>query len=119
MMVFRSVVQVLSLTLLALLGSVSCSGLRAPELETLARIETTVAGVATKVDRLEVKLSVGGGGDSITAWMYAAIAGAALLYPIVIRPIRRSMEKHREEQKEGSGQPSQGQAHAEGGHGAR
>jgi len=44
---------------------------------------TQVGEIKTTVGNVDAKIgNIGGGGDSITAWMYAAIAGAAVLYLI-------------------------------------
>lgn len=55
----------------------------------IGEIKMAVGNVDAKVG------NIGGGGDSITAWMYAAIAGAAVLYPCIIRPLRLRAERRK------------------------
>lgn len=69
-------------------------GARIGDLET--RVEARMGDVIT---RLSAMTTIGGGGDSVTSWMYAAIAGAAVLYPCVIRPARRAIERRRRQRK--------------------
>ena len=45
-------------------------------------LQTEIAAVRTG------NIHVGGGGDSVTAWIYAAIAAAAIFYPALVRPLR-------------------------------
>jgi len=68
----------------------------------VVKIEASVTGLAATAQRIdaaavkvEANVKVGGGGDSVTAWLYACIAGAALLYPLVIRPTRQYLERRR------------------------
>ena len=68
----------------------------------VVKIEASVTGLAATVQcidaaavKVEANVKVGGGGDSVTAWLYACIAGAALLYPLVIRPTRQYLERRR------------------------
>jgi len=58
--------------------------------EILTLIETLDATLAKIGD---IALQIGGEGDTVTAWIYACIAGAALFYPTIWRPIRKSLEK--------------------------
>ena len=56
----------------------------------VGQISTDVAAVKGDVSAIKTgNIKVGGGADSITAWLYAAIAAAAIFYPAVIRPIRK------------------------------
>ena len=57
-------------------------------------LETAVAAV--KVAMGDLTVGVGGGGDSVTAWIYALIAAAAILYPAVWRPLRKMVARRRE-----------------------
>jgi hypothetical protein len=67
----------------------------------VAELRTDLTGVKTEVTTIGTQMrdvtatvgDIGGGGDSITSWMYAAIAGAAILYPVVVRPIRKKFCK--------------------------
>lgn len=80
--------------------AVCCAGLPAcaPNADAFAKVQEVNAVKAevqtVKADVAAVKttvgnIKVGGGADSITAWLYAAIAAAAIFYPAVIRPIRK------------------------------
>lgn len=63
----------------------------------VAAVKGDVAAVAGDVSAIKTgNIKVGGGGDSITAWIYAAIAGAALLYPAIVRPIRLALKEWRD-----------------------
>ena len=57
-----------------------------------AHVNTTLTGIESEVNAVK-ELNVGGGGDSVTAWLYAAIAGASLMYPLVLRPARKILFK--------------------------
>jgi hypothetical protein len=84
-------------------GIIGCAAL--PNTTSLVEMHTrvddmqaAVVAIDTEVEDVTLELAavkttighqnIGGGGDSITAWIYALIAGAAVLYPVVIRPIR-------------------------------
>jgi len=60
-----------------------------------ASLSATAQRLEAAAVKLDTAVTVGGGGDSVTAWIYAAIAGAALLYPLVWRPIRKRAEAKR------------------------
>ena len=55
-----------------------------------AQVENLAAQV-TQVDTEIGELTVGGGVDSITMWILAV--GAAIVYPIIWRPIRKRIEE--------------------------
>lgn len=63
-----------------------------------ADVEASLAKVEANVGRLDASVAhlhtgdIGGGGDSVTSWIYALIAGAAVLYPLVWRPARLAVE---------------------------
>lgn len=90
-----------------LLGVPACAapGGRAGTLEVVARVDAALARIETRldvtvgrIDSVKTQLAevvLGGGGDSVTAWIYAAIAGAAILYPGIIRPVRKLLENHK------------------------
>ena len=67
----------------------------------VAELRTELTGVKTEVTTIGTQMrdvtasvgDIGGGGDSITSWLYAAIAGAAIFYPVVARPIRKKFCK--------------------------
>ena len=65
----------------------------------IGKVGADVNGAANRIEtaavKFEANVKVGGGGDSVTAWLYACIAGAALLYPLVIRPTRQYLERRR------------------------
>ncbi len=70
----------------------------------IERLDQDIQGVVLDVAAIRGDVSlirgdVGGGGDSITAWLYAMIAGASLLYPAVIRPIRKRVFPDKSVQK--------------------
>lgn len=70
-------------------GVVGCS--LEPRIDTLEQdVSALRVGLDATVQAVG-SIQVGGGGDSVTAWLYAAIAGAALLYPMVWRPLRRRL----------------------------
>ena len=74
------------LATLALMWNASCAQApidveRIRQLAALALQATGVAGDAAIIK--------GGEGDSATGMMYALIAAVALLYPVVVRPIRK------------------------------
>ncbi len=56
-----------------------------------------IAALLAKIETLQAELTgiktgdiqLGGEGDSVTAWIYAVIAAAAIFYPGVIRPTRQ------------------------------
>ena len=58
------------------------------------KLEASVVALETTIGEIKI----GGGGDSITAWIYAVIAGGAVLggtiYPAVIRPLRKRKERN-------------------------
>ena len=60
----------------------------------LAAVNTSIGDVGVEVQAIG-ELTVGGGGDSVTAWIYAAIAGAAVLYPVIWRPTRKWCEERK------------------------
>jgi len=71
-------------------GETSVGELRTQLFNALADVER----IDTEVVALKARdVAVGGGGDSVTAWIYALIAGAGLLYPGVIRPLRLKFSK--------------------------
>lgn len=78
---------------LALLGAaVACGAWLVLGCATLARLDTLeVNAAAIQVELGQVQ--VGGGGDSVTAWIYALIAGASVLYPMMWRPARKWWER--------------------------
>ena len=56
----------------------------------VAAIKADVESVKADVTGIKTgNIKVGGGGDSITAWIYAGIAAAAIFYPVAIRPVRK------------------------------
>lgn len=65
----------------------------------VVNLETQVRDLHARLVDLDARITasatatVGGGGDSVTAWLYAMIAGAAVLYPAVIRPARLALER--------------------------
>jgi hypothetical protein len=73
-----------------------------PKADALAKVNEDIAALkaGVELDRSEVSaiksqigsIRVGGTGDTVTAWIYAAIAGAAIFYPAVIRPIRMVLD---------------------------
>jgi len=64
---------------------------------TVENVQAALAAVNARVEEVDVQVAaigamqVGGGGDSVTAWIYALIAGAAVLYPVIIRPLRKRL----------------------------
>ena len=73
-------------------------------------VEARLTAALAVVEELEVKLAeinVGGGGDSVTAWLYAAIAAAAIFYPVVVRPVRKRCFKKRDPHADGPQRPAQ------------
>lgn len=64
----------------------------------IGELQTTVDASMRDV-HARISARVGGGGDSITAWLYAAIAGAAILYPVGIRPVRIAWERRSRRRK--------------------
>lgn len=59
-----------------------------------AQLEARIGDVDARLST-SVSATVGGGGDSVTAWLYAMIAGAAILYPVALRPARLALERRR------------------------
>jgi len=65
----------------------------------VVNLETQVRDLQARLIDLDARITasatatVGGGGDSVTAWLYAMIAAAAVLYPAVIRPARLAWER--------------------------
>jgi hypothetical protein len=64
----------------------------------IASIEAHVNSLAREVSVIRTG-NIGGGGDSVTAWLYAAIAAAAIFYPVVVRPIRRAINGRRKDDR--------------------
>lgn len=89
----------LTLCCLLLMAIVGCADIPIEKID--AALQQS-AMTAERVDAMETQLvkvesdvatTVGGGGDSVTAWIYALIAGAAVLYPLIWRPIRLRLGK--------------------------
>jgi len=82
-----------------LTAAIAALELRVGDLRT--ELDTRIGTIDARVGDVDAKVSarIGGGGDSITAWLYAAIAGAAVLYPMVLRPIRRAWERRKRRQR--------------------
>lgn len=84
----------LTLCCLLLMATVGCADIPIEKIDTAlqqsAMTAERVDALETQVVKIEadVATTVGGGGDSVTAWIYALIAGAAVLYPVIWRPIR-------------------------------
>jgi hypothetical protein len=69
----------------------------------IEKVETEIAAVKVQVEK-NTSISagdIGGGGDSVTAWLYAAIAAGAIFYPVVVRPIRKWREKNGADKERG------------------
>jgi len=82
-----------------LTAAIAALELRVGDLRT--ELDTRIGTIDARVGDVDAKVSarIGGGGDSITAWLYAAIAGAAVLYPMVLRPIRRAWKRRKRRQR--------------------
>jgi hypothetical protein len=58
---------------------------------TNCKLVDRVQKLENAIVKIEKNTKVNIKGDSVTAWIYAMIAGASLLYPVVIRPIRKKL----------------------------
>ena len=59
-------------------------------------VQNSMGSLQTGIGNVQSSIgSIGGGGDSVTAWLYAAIAGSVLIYPLVIRPARYAWHRRK------------------------
>lgn len=87
------VIATMSFWLLGLCCLIGCATVGRVE-----RIEQEVSGIRTQI---------GGGGDSVTAWIMATGLVAALFYPVVWRPIRKRFEQNGDDTQSTGGDGSQ------------